>query len=79
MLGKLSEQLQLVAFIPSGVESTVRRMVIQTRAGLPLLQGHPKDPQQLSAAECVEQKLAESLATKCYNQLLQPIPTTNSF
>ena len=69
VLGKLSEQLQLVDFIPSGMGSTMCWMLIQTCAGLPLIEGHQKYLRQLSASEYTERKAAENSATKYYNQL----------
>lgn len=55
VLGKLSEQLQLVDFIPSGAGSTVRWVLIQICARLPLIEGHQKYLQQISASEYAEQ------------------------
>lgn len=71
VLGKLSEQLQLVDFIPGGARSTMCRMLIQTCAGLPLIEGRQKYLQQLSASEYTERKAAENSATKYYNQLFK--------
>lgn len=68
VLGKLSEQLQLVDFIPSRAGSTIWWMLIQTCAGFSLIEGHQKYLQQLSASEYMEPNEAEN--TKHYNQLL---------
>lgn len=71
VLGKLSEQLQLVDFIPGGVGSTVCWMLIQTCARFPFVEGRQKYLQPLGASEYAEQKAAENLATKYYNQLFK--------